>query len=486
MIGALWNGITGLNTFEKAITSESNNVTNVNTVGYKEDIVSFEDMMYNSRYGNGVNIGNVSKAMSQQGELKLTDSAYDVAINGRGYFIVGDTASNGITETYYTRAGNFKIASDGILKTQEDMNILGLSSVSIPANTKFDDTYTKSIASQAIANTNSLQTINAKASDYYTSAINDSLDNSGNDYKSKSSKLSDIEALIVDYKSKLDIYSSNSTAVASSSISQITNIDLSTAMAELIDENDILKVTINNNMISQAFDTDIETTLKNFSDKISNTQGFSSSVDITTGLLTITSLIPGKEISINNAQINGNILSATNTQDASLGSGLGLVNSSRDALKTAIERANAQFLDIASTVSLANQNNLTTADKIQLNLSNLGLTDNIGEIEISDGIIYSKDGDNKFILGKLQTAYFTNEQGLSPEGGNLYQISKESGDAKYAGDMNKIVENSLEQSKANLGNSLTALLVYQKAFEANSKSITTSDDMLQTAIQLKK
>jgi flagellar hook protein FlgE len=44
----------------------------------------------------------------------------------------------------------------------------------------------------------------------------------------------------------------------------------------------------------------------------------------------------------------------------------------------------------------------------------------------------------------------------------------------------------LELSTANVGTSLTNLLIYQKAFEANSKSITTSDEMLKTAIELRK
>ena len=486
MIGSLWNGISGLNSFEKALSSESNNISNVSTVGYKEDVITFEDMMYNNRYGKGTRVEAVTKAMSQQGGIKLTNSDYDVAIEGKGYFIVGDLADNGKVERFYTRAGNFKIAEDGILKTQNDMNILGLSSVSIPANTKFDDKYTEVIASQIANNSNMLQSINARSTNYLATISGDDIINSGNNYKTRSAKIADIQALITDYKNKLDLYASNSTAISTNSTSQITNVDLSTSVAELVNENDILKIMINNNEIKQQFDTDIATTLKKFSDKISNIQGMSSSVDTNTGLLTIGSLLPAKEVGIKDAQINENFLLITNTQDATLGSGIGLVNSSRDVLKTALEASGAQFLDITNNISLVNQDNLVPVDKMQLSLSNLNLSNNVGTIEIDNGIIYSKDGENKFVIGKIQTANFINEQGLAPQGNNLYQVSVDSGEAYNARYQNKLVGSALEQSKANLGNSLTALLIYQKAFEANSKSITTSDDLLKTAIELKK
>jgi flagellar hook protein FlgE len=166
-----------------------------------------------------------------------------------------------------------------------------------------------------------------------------------------------------------------------------------------------------------------------------------------------------------------------------------MVNSSRDALKTALQKAGADFLEITNTVSLDNEKNnkLNNLSSLQLNLSNLTLSkDSIGEVEISEGILYVKDGENKFVVGKLQTAGFTNEQGLVSQGNNLYEISNETGNIYNAVNLNKLVGSSLEQSKASIANSLTALLIYQKAFEANSKSITTSDDMLQTAIQLKK
>ena len=74
---------------------------------------------------------------------------------------------------------------------------------------------------------------------------------------------------------------------------------------------------------------------------------------------------------------------------------------------------------------------------------------------------------------------------MDPQGGNLYSWSKEAGDVSNANGLNKLVSNSLEQSKANLANSLTALMIYQKAFEANSKSVTTSDEMLQNSNTIK-
>ena len=486
MISGLWNGYSGLTAFEKALNVEANNSTNVNTVGYKSDDIRFEDMMYQYGYGKGTNLDSISKVMTQ-GNVKLTNNTYDVAIEGKGYFIVSDRKSN---ETFYTRAGNFYMAEDGLLQTQNGMKVLGLTPqsnsvvASNSAKTQFDETYTKNIVSKTISNNNFFQTINARATDYNTKAVDKGV--SGEGYKTKSAQIADIEALIADYKSKLDLYSSNSTAVSSPSTSQITNVDMSGSMNQLVNTDNFIKIRVNNDEITQFFDTDMETTLKKLSDKISDIKGLSSTVNTTTGMLTINSLIPAKEVLIKDAQINENYLSVTNPQNAKLGSGIGLVNSSRQALKSALEFSNAELLDITNTLSLVGQESLSV-NEIQLKLSNLNLSKNtFGTIEISEGVVFLKDNDNKFIVGKLQIAAFKNEQGLDPQGDNIYQTTSESGRAFYAGKLNKLVSSSLELSTANLGNSLTNLLVYQKAFEANSKSITASDEMLKTAIELKK
>lgn len=486
MIGGLWNGLSGISTFEKALTLESNNAANVNTIGHKADDIRFEDLMYSNGYGKGSAVEYVSKNMTQ-GNLKITNNTFDVAINGKGYFIVEDKSTN---ETYYTRAGNFQMAADGFLKSSSDMTIKGLTpqvnSVisSNPTKTQFDNSHIKFVATQSVGNDNFLQTINARATDYNSTATDIGI--SGEGFKTKSALITDIDALISDYKNKLDLYSTTSTDLPTESLPQITEVDFSSYMNELDNENDVMKLTVNNKEVLQVFDTDIETTMKKFSDKVSNVLGLTSTIDTQTGILTITSLIPAKKVNISDALINDNSITPFNTQDAKLGTGIGMVNSARDALKNALELANAELLDITNTISLVGQENLAVND-IQLKLANLNLSkDSFGTVEIDNGIIYVKENDNKFIVGKLQTAFFTNDYGLLPQGDNLYINTPEAGTAKYAGTFNKLSSGFVESSSVNTGQSLTNLLIYQKAFEANSKSITTSDEMLKIAMELKK
>lgn len=487
MIGGLWNGLSGISTFERALSAESNNVTNVNTVGHKADQVRFEDLMYQNGYGSGVQVESISKTFVQ-GNIRPSNNDFDVAIEGKGYFMVTERESG---NTFYTRAGNFQMGIDGVLQTPDSLKVLGLtpqeSSVisSDPAITQISNVHTNFIATVSIQNNDFVKTINARTSDFNKSAQASGV--SGDGFKSSSAKIADIEALIVDYREKLDLYRTTSTALPVESTKQITTLDFSSYLNELNDENDFIKVTINNREIIQKFDTDIATTMNKFADKISNIEGLKGTVDTTIGKVTLESLIPGKEVAVYDIAVNDKAAFLTNVQNASVGSGIGVVNSSRNALKEALELADAKFIDITNTISLANQENLAV-NEIQLKLENLNLSENtFGIVEIdNEGMVFLKDNDNKFIVGKVQTAFFTNDQGLDAQGNNLYRDTEDSGVAKYAGHLNKVIGNSLEESNINTSDALTNILVYQKAFEANSKSITTSDELLKTAINLRK
>ncbi|HEY4243336.1 MAG TPA: flagellar hook protein FlgE [Kofleriaceae bacterium] len=106
-----------------------------------------------------------------------------------------------------------------------------------------------------------------------------------------------------------------------------------------------------------------------------------------------------------------------------------------------------------------------------------------------DGTIEgSYDNGDKRAIAKVALATVANEEGLVRVGDGLYQQSAESGapvvDAAGTGGRGSISGGALEASNVDLGNELVTLIQYQRAFEANSKTITTADEMMQDVTNL--
>ena len=225
--------------------------------------------------------------------------------------------------------------------------------------------------------------------------------------------------------------------------------------------------------------------MKDLSDKISSKEGMSSSVK--DGTLVIDTLIAGEDFNISSIKLNDTNFKSTKLQEAVKGSGLAMVDSARDALKNAVENADGKFLQITNVLEYGNLGVIGEND-INVRLDELGISDkSTADISISDdGFVFVKSQGHSFLVGRLSTAGFRNEQGLEPMGGNLFQASQYSGNPFNSDTMNIIRGGALERANIDYGSTLTQIMVYQKAFEASSKSITTSDEFLQTAIQMKK
>ncbi len=115
------------------------------------------------------------------------------------------------------------------------------------------------------------------------------------------------------------------------------------------------------------------------------------------------------------------------------------------------------------------------------------------QIEQDGSIVVQFTNGKTATVGKLALYTFINEQGLAVVGGNNFMETSNSGAASFLYDNEgKLVRpalfvgQKLEMSNTDLSTELTNLIVMQRGFEASSKSITTSDSMLQTAIGLKK
>jgi flagellar hook protein FlgE len=127
MIGSLFAGISGLNANATAMTVIGDNIANVNTTAFKANRASFANVLSQSlggSAGNGIGRGVEfwgTSPLWTQGSLENTGSATDLAINGKGFFIVQDgTGSN-----YYTRAGLFHLDEAGDMINPDGYQVQG-------------------------------------------------------------------------------------------------------------------------------------------------------------------------------------------------------------------------------------------------------------------------------------------------------------------------------------------------------------------------
>jgi flagellar hook protein FlgE len=124
VFGALAIGQTGLINQSAAMSVIGNNIANVNTVGFKGSRVEFADLLSASGGGQAGKIGLGSKigavrTLFEQGVIENTGRDKDLAIDGEGFFVVGDTAA-----PVFTRAGNFTTDRNGDLVTLGGLPLL--------------------------------------------------------------------------------------------------------------------------------------------------------------------------------------------------------------------------------------------------------------------------------------------------------------------------------------------------------------------------
>ncbi|MDZ7835771.1 MAG: flagellar hook-basal body complex protein [Alkalibacterium sp.] len=119
------------------------------------------------------------------------------------------------------------------------------------------------------------------------------------------------------------------------------------------------------------------------------------------------------------------------------------------------------------------------------------------EIELQDynidntGTIIGTYGDgNAYVIGRVALASFANADGLEKTGENMYNASANSGEPVEGGPSDDgfgtIRSGFMEMSNVDLASEFTEMIVATRAYQANSRSITTSDEMLQELINLKR
>jgi len=131
--------LSGLNASSTALSTIANNLANLNTIGYKDQLVQFADLFYQNigsdgagdpiQQGAGVQVSSQPSDFTQ-GDVTSNGIATNVAINGNGFFVV---QANGVQS--FTRAGDFEVGTNNLLETADGQEVLGYPATNGVVNT---------------------------------------------------------------------------------------------------------------------------------------------------------------------------------------------------------------------------------------------------------------------------------------------------------------------------------------------------------------
>lgn len=130
IFGAMFSGVSGLQSQSQFLGMISDNISNVQTVGYKGSVSRFSTLVTEAATVTSFTPGgvqsNTTQLIDSQGLLQSSASQTDIALIGSGFFIVNESSNPGVgDEFFYTRAGSFKPDENGFLRNTGGFYLMG-------------------------------------------------------------------------------------------------------------------------------------------------------------------------------------------------------------------------------------------------------------------------------------------------------------------------------------------------------------------------
>jgi len=491
---SLFIGVTGLTAYQNQIDVISNNIANVGTTGFKSQDVNFQDLLYQTQQyasapsttnggtnsvqvGDGVKIGSIDTVFSQGG-LQTTGINTNLAINGNGFFTLNNI--NGTGTPVYTRDGDFSLNEQGYLYDPAS----GLAVLGYPVQS--DGTISQVAPPQPIQVPLGLQ----------EKAV-------GTGFGIKQGPTGDAE---FDVSLGGNLNQTDYITAVSSAGADITQTTITTTVYDSLGGSHQVQITYQPSIVTtlpaQVKNTTgaAVTAATEWSYTVTATDGSENSAGETLGGVANKSVLGTGYIFFDqNGQFintSNNVAGTSDTHNignaATIADGnlftvtqWGSTPAANNAQQTSQATPAAIGLDFSDMTSLATT---ATADTVSQNGYTAGTLSNIN-ISQSGTITGSFTNGQSTTLGALALANFQNEGGLTRIGNNQFEASPNSGDAQYGiggtGTLGTVDSGALEQSNVSIASEFTKMILAQRAFEANGKSITTADQDLQTVIGLK-
>jgi len=516
--------LTGLTSDSTALNTIANDLANMNTTAYKSQSVNFSDLFYQQigstgsgdpiQRGSGTQVASIGTNFTT-GSANPTGVDTDVALQGDGFFVISDGGSE-----YLTRAGHFSMDNAGNLITSSGLSVMGYPAVKGVVNpnaplTALNIPKNQAQAPQATTSFGMTATLNSQAAVGDTKATTVKVyDSLGHDYEATVTFTKNANNKWGYSISLPDTLTANSTTTAAG-VSTI-NYNFGGGAGSLVDPATNLTITgptAGNGtatIVAPAVtpgDTmgPVGATPASYADKLIAAINAAkiTGVQVTTngGQLTIT----GTNISTTGSVIQDPV--ATNA------AGSLLFDSSGNLVSPASNVAGITFSGLSDGAAVMNMtwdlygaNGSGTLSQVEIpNTASSGTPPTLSVSKSSQdgfasgqysGFSIGSDGSitasfsngQKLNVGQLALANVVNLQGLKAVGGGQYETTLASGTATIgvsgSTGLGTMVGGALEGSNVNISAEFSNLIIAQRAFEANSKAVTTFDTIAQETINM--
>ncbi len=459
MMRSMYSAVSSLKAHQLKMDVIGNNIANVNTTGFKGSRVAFHEVFSQTLRGAGrpqengrggtnpqqVGLGMDVSSMDtfhMRGSVESTGYNTDLMINGDGFFIVSDTET-GLNKSY-TRAGNFNVDEAGNLLTADGFYVLGY---------RYDD------EGKAIEDLTSLQI--SRAETVPPMATTEAIFEGKIDSRLAPSTETEEEGSNGGtHKTMMKVYDSLGNAHSIELQFQRTDEGEGTERT--------FKVTVTD------IDGNKDTIDKKFSGE-SESGGENGSVTLTFGQ---TGELDSVKINKNDGNGEGKDtiikLLIPGGNDGDTGENF----EGAEQLEIKLDFSNLKSYAAQSDAAALSVNGCPSGKLDEFTISSTG------EIEA----VFS-NGQTK-ILGRVGLANFKNPAGLLREGSNMYRETANSGIPMFGspatGGFANLQPGSLEMSNVDLAREFTDMITTQRGFQANSRVISVSDEMLQELVNMKR
>jgi flagellar hook protein FlgE len=422
--------LTGLSADSTALNTIANDLANMNTTAFKSESTNFSDLFYQqigtTGAGDPIAVGAGTQVASNetsftQGSINSTGNNTDVALDGNGFFVV----NNGSGSSEYTRAGDFSLDSNGDLVTSNGLSVMGYPAVN------------------GVVNTNApLTAINVPVGQVQEPQATTSLSLTAN-LDAAATNGTSLPAQVTVYDSLGEPQTVNISFTQDSTATTPNTWDYSISLPSSA-YSGAAPAAITGTM---TFDANGNLTQIQPSAAATPTTVGTGAGDISSLNLGFSGLADGAS----NLSINWNLLGSGGTPSISQ-------------------------VDTASAVSATNQNGYASGQYQSFTIG-------------SDGTVTASysNGQSENV-GQIALANVSNLQGLQQLGDGDYATTLASGTASIGASgsdgLATLQDGALEASNVNISTEFSDLIVAQRAFEANAKSVTTFDTVTQDTINM--